>query len=75
MHGYAAANTAAVCKEFRITPLEQKVLPLEFSNLQDMFIITKACLYVNHILCLSFQWCEKSDRIQMISNSGRQPVC
>ena len=40
MHGFAA--TATVYRSFTLFPLEGKILQVEFSNLQDMFIITKA---------------------------------
>ena len=41
MHEYA---TAAVCRDFLVTPPEAKVLYVDFSNLQDVFITIKSCL-------------------------------
>ena len=39
IHEYVAA---AVCRDFLVTPLEARVLSVDFSNLQDIFIITKS---------------------------------
>ena len=41
-HEYAAATT--VCRDFLATPIEARVLQVDFSNLQDMFIAIKSCL-------------------------------
>ena len=38
---YAAA---AVSRDFFITPREDRVLQVDFSNLQDLFITIKSCL-------------------------------
>ena len=45
MHEYATA-AATVCRDFPVTPLEGKVLQIEISNSQDIFIITKSSLGV-----------------------------
>ena len=42
---YARATTT-VCRYFPITPLEGKVLQVEFSNLEDIFMITKSCMVI-----------------------------
>ena len=41
---YTTAASATVCRDFPIAHLEGRVLQLEFSNLQDIFISTKFCL-------------------------------
>ena len=51
-HKYS--TSAAVCGYFLITSLETEVLWVEFSNLQDIFIITKCCL-------VFWPYCEKQD--------------
>ena len=33
-----------MCKDFLVTPLEAQVLYVEFSNVQDIFVITKSYL-------------------------------
>ena len=64
MRGYA---TAAVCRDFPITPLVQKVLQVEFSNSQCMFIITKACM---GLFLVSFEKQDGRHRGFFDSNQG-----
>ena len=53
MHEYAAAATAAaVCRDFLVTPLEAKVLLVDLSNFQVIFITysdTKSSVFPNEL--------------------------
>ena len=51
---YAAAAT--VCKDFLVTPLEARILKVDFPNLQDIFITIKCCLGIFLVPFLKTRW-------------------